>query len=252
MKKLLLLGLLSAYSCICLAQKVSYKSETIYKDETPYALMKKVGSDFSIKTMSGKEVIFLKDSGHYYEVIFRESGQKAYMEGGTFVGAKKIAKNIVENDLVGAESINAESEKRFVQIYDKVPENPLAKVNVFANDDKQKDENKAPQGNNLNYKMVERERKGEVKVFGKTIQQNFTDLGTFTKENDFHNDTDIYSIFLPDGTKIAEGKLKEDTKVVKLVTLKDNEMHTVMLNETTFDSDVVKQIATYLIERYYY
>jgi hypothetical protein len=232
------------------AQKATYKKDTIYKDNKPYALLKASGSailgqDYSLQTLSGKEVAYFKieptnggPDSYYYLVIFRETGRKANIP--ITETRKSIAREVVMNDMVTADGINPEGERRFVQIYDK-------------------DLSRAPQINNptnnnnanFNYQMVERERKGEVKVMGGDIEQNFTEIGRYEKDRDVSKSAYIFRITLPDGTKIAEATWVDRDTSCKLVTLKDNKLHSVYLSKTTFDSDIIQQIAAYLVERYY-
>jgi hypothetical protein len=248
MRKILLLSILVCFSSLIFAQKASFKKDTVYKDGKAYAIFKAkggalIGQDYILQTLSGKEIIYFKLEGEglkgYYMVIFRESGKKGYMP--IYENRKSISKELVANDMVGADGINPEGERRFLQIYDKDLSKSSASDNPIS---------VATSGGN-EYQVVERERKGEVKVFGNTIQQNFTDIGEYEKDRDTSKGAYVFSIKLPNGTKIAEATWVDKSQACQLVTLKDNKMHTVYLDKTTFDSDVAQQIASFLVERYY-
>jgi hypothetical protein len=219
MRKILLIRVLVCFSSLIFAQKASFKKDT------------------------GKEIIYFKLEGAglkgYYLVIFRESGKKGYIP--IYENRKSISKELVAYDMVGAEGINPEGERLFLQMYDK----DLSKSSDAGNLN-----NPISSGGN-EYQVVERERKGEVKVFGNTIQQSFTDIGEYEKDRDTSKGAYIFAIKLPNGTKIAEATWVDRAQTCQLVTLKDNKTHTVYLDKTTFDSDVAQQIASFLVERYY-
>lgn len=116
------------YSC---AQKVKYDNDTIMVDGKPYAIMKKqnVGpmrNDFVVSGLSGTELIYFKsilrrwtgtgfkfgqNEELFYEANFIATGSKAELKHYTGNG---FAKLIVENNLIKANAIDPESEKRFI------------------------------------------------------------------------------------------------------------------------------------------
>ncbi|MCU0446100.1 MAG: hypothetical protein MUE85_14415 [Microscillaceae bacterium] len=239
-----------SWSCLLFAQKATFKKDTVYKDGKPYALFKAKGSaimgqDYSLQTLSGKEVAYFKLEGEggkgQYIVVFRESGKKGYMP--IYENRKSISKEVVANDMVGAEGINPEGERLFLQLYEKdlmqKGSNPI--INIFGSD--------SNNGGDLN--PVERERRGEVKVFGNTIQQNFTDIGAYEKDRDTERGGYIFVIKLPSGGKVVEAIWIDKSQTCQLVTFKDNKKHAVYLDKTTFDSDVAQQIAAFLVDRNY-
>lgn len=135
MKKLFLfLFMLFLLSFDAFAQKATVADTLILKDGVPYCQIFKLNCvlgtcDYSIRTLDGKEVIYVKfafykdpaaksasnteGNVYYREWIFLDSGEKAETSPG---GEKAIARLIVENDLVAVSSINMENERRFVLI----------------------------------------------------------------------------------------------------------------------------------------
>lgn len=115
-------------------QKVTLEDDTIQVDGKNYAIIEKksgMSFDFTIKTLDGKEQIYFQfleynnpnkiNSGNpkgritYYEVTFFGTGQKCEVQS---PGTKKgVAKLVVENNLITANEVNAESEKKLILIH---------------------------------------------------------------------------------------------------------------------------------------
>jgi hypothetical protein len=104
------------------AQKVTYKDEMIYVDEQPYAIMKKQGglvANYSLRTLDNKEIMMVRfnkgnsGSSQDYTVSFIGTGNQVSMKNDIGFG-KKLAKEVVENDLIKSGDINPDGEKRFL------------------------------------------------------------------------------------------------------------------------------------------
>ena len=151
----------TAYSAIAQKMKVTYDDDTIKVNGAPHALMYKKSAgaliyDFSIRTMSGTELIFIKallrdtygrapsfaygkNQEVYHEINFIGSGGKAELQ---HQSAKGFAKLVVENNLIKDNAVDAEAEKRFMQVYhgnypetNSAPQNysPVVNVNINNN-----------------------------------------------------------------------------------------------------------------------
>jgi len=120
---LILLNLSLAYGQ---KEKITVQNDTMYRNRKPYALIfvqKRQYIEnriFSVRTIANNEVILVSPIKHssFYEMIFRESGKIAYIQGGAWTFfRKKIARLIIENHLIDEKGVNAEQERRFIQIY---------------------------------------------------------------------------------------------------------------------------------------
>jgi hypothetical protein len=245
MKKIWIILSLLFLQAEAMAQKVTFKKDTIYKDGKPYGLFKAkgnmiTGQDYSLQSLKGKELVFFKLEGNgtnnYFKVIFRESGKKAYVP--VTENRKSLAREMVMNEMILNDEINPEGEKRFLQIYDKD-----LSLSTSIN---------STQGNNnsigANYEMIERDRSAKVQVYGFTIQQDLKEIGVFEKNRDVVKSADVFSFQLPNGTKIAQALFQDDSESCQVITFKDNKEQTIYIQKTTFDSEMAKQIAIFLIK----
>jgi hypothetical protein len=296
------------------AQNVSYQNETIYADDQPYAIMKKTGGfvpDYSVRTLDNKEIMIVHfDKGDggtmMYLATFIGSGMQAFMKNDLGFG-KKLAKEIVENNLIKNGDLNPAGEKRFLMLHSAasgqvvvddnsppqtLPTNGSAKTRY---EEQQQDTyvpvnayNSAPQaetdgrisrtsqysgdrdsyhsGNNNNYtttrtdettrpRIVERDRGQNIYVAGDRIRQDNRLIGNYTKTTftlygEIYN---VFTFFLPDGSKIAEAKIRQfNADSYKLVTINDNKVRDVSIKEyINIDFDQVREISKFLSKHYY-
>jgi hypothetical protein len=252
MKKLLFLSLLLSASTV-LAQKVTYKDGTVYKDGQPYGYIKKQGNvlsgqSFSIRSLNDKEVIFVKDIAdtEYYEVIFRESGRKGYIQGDVGV-AKMLAKIIVQKNILTNEGINPEGERYFLQEYGTVPAGLQGQLNAQTGVI-------TPPNTGLQYQTVQRDRSQPLYFLYEEIKQGAEEIAQYTIDTEVvMGGLQVTQIFkLPNGLKIAQATyLQSQNNAIQLLTLRDNQVHSLPYPQGLTDDKVVEIIAKYLIERNY-
>ncbi len=122
MNKFFLLSLLALSTLTsAFAQQVNYRDDIIYLDEQPYAIMKKSGgmmSDYSVRTLDNKEVMMVHfdkgDGGSLkYLATFTASGMQVFLKN-DFGFGKKLAKEVVENNLIKNGALNPAGERRFL------------------------------------------------------------------------------------------------------------------------------------------
>lgn len=219
------------------AQTVTYKSDTIYVDGQPYAIMKKHGAvvpDYSVRTLDNKEIMmvrFNKGEGgtQQYVVSFISSGVQTTMKPDIGFG-KKLAKEIVENHVVKSGDIDPNGEKRFLLAY-------------------------PPAGSNTELMpgMVQRDRAQDIFIAGKKIMQANVVIGHYKKSVSPING-ELYNVFLfylPNGAMIAEATLKQfNCRFCKLYTFRDNQEWSISVR-SDMDFDQVKEISVYLSLHYY-
>lgn len=234
-------------------QKVTWENDTIFSNAKPYAIMTSTGglqAVYSIRTLTNKEIAIASydatiaedaNKNTYYRVTF--SGDGAYGHFPNTLGlGKRLAKVIVENDLVHDSVANAEGEKRFLAIYPaRLPGNNPATVVIVNNNTT----------NNTNYTPVERNRNATIFVNGTDISQDFKTIGSVTSQNSMgggHSYTTL-SYTLPNGVKVAEATFTDyKYNTCTVVTLKDNATHTIQLTNSAAKE---KEVVEWLVKNYY-
>ncbi len=130
-RSLISLILFLSVSCIALGQKVTYRDETIYVDDAPYAIMKRIGTimpNFSIQNLNGEEFAMARydkvaGNGQRYIITFIGDQKKGMMRADISFG-KKLAKELVESHILVNGKFNPDGEKRFLLA------NPLPDANA--------------------------------------------------------------------------------------------------------------------------
>jgi hypothetical protein len=104
---------------------------------------------------------------------------------------KRIAKAVVENDLIKDNAINPEGEKRFLALYPLKVTNTIMVVGAY---------------NTNMYLITDRDRHGMVMVMSGDITQSNVKIGTCTSTSGAANGTTYttVSFYLANGTKCAE------------------------------------------------
>lgn len=266
---LLAFALVLAYSPTAFAQKMRYekKDKTIYLDEKPHAKLYPIGgfmgADFSLKTLEEKEIVYFKYNKNkgFYEVIFMETSERAYLEDGTFLGAKSIAQFVVDHHLVKDNALNEEGKKRYITLFGTEPEpaNNVARTinNIgldIGNNNNGNNQNNNNQNNNVpafeQYGLVERNKQGYIDTnIPNKIQQDFKIIGTFEKKEDFVNTLVTYYIKLPNGTAIAQAVGKGIAPQQFEVTAYANRSRSIIT--VRFATSPVEDIARYLVDNGY-
>ena len=229
------------------AQKVKYerKLNTIFVDEKPYAKLYQVGgilaADYSLKTLQDKEVIFFKyDSDkNFYEVIFMETGEKAYWND-IGAGGKAVAKHVVQNQFIKDDVLNEEAKKRYITLYGTEPAPNVVRRAV---------NNNSQDNDSANGALVERNKNGHVSASFNTIRQSGKEIGTYTKGDNFSAGTITYTVKLMDGTTIAEAVGKGISPEVFEVTTYPNRSKSTV--KVKFSTSPMDDIAKYLVDSGY-
>lgn len=246
-KALILLLLLPGVLC---AQKVSVENDTVYKDAVPYCLILKQGEAlspiYSIRTLTNVEIAVAKSdpsvgtnsAGVAYErITFTGSGAIAHFANGIpFV--KRLAKAIVENNLIVDNAINPEGEKRFLALYpSQIKDQATVVVNVNTS--------------GPDYTTVERNRSAAVMEINGTISQGGTTIGrcTSSDNNSGGKISTTIKYYLQNGVQCATATCDNiGAKTATVVTLKDNRTHTVNITNSAVKE---KEIAQWLADNYY-
>lgn len=291
-------------------QKVSYTGDIIYVDDQPYAIMKKSGgivSDYSVRTLDNKEIMMVHfdkgDGGSMkYLATFIGSGMQVFIKN-DFGFGKKLAREVVENDLVKNGELNPAGERRFLMAHssgggdfapnDSKPVYTEPETMTSRTNDYKTDRDAYTSGNNYNSTRntetetrisgttehhtdreyynsdnhsntwnetskpgtVDRDRGRNIYVAGDRIRQDNKLIGTYTKNTSASDGTifNVFSFYLPDGTKIAEARIKQfNSDHYKLITIYDNKVRMVSISpDINIDFDQVREMARYLTDHYY-
>lgn len=226
--------------------KIIVSLDTIFNSGTAYAILKEkkvnLQTEYTLSSLSGNELMYIQTeyiddpksaSGktYYKAFIFVGSGSR-----GEIVMGGKVEKVIVEYDLVNDNDINPDGEKKFL----------LKNPPKYSNKPQQVIVITTPQ-----YNTVARNRSLPIFVSGSEIKQDGKVIGSFTKTNsmNYGKSTTVITIFLPDGTKVAEASAEGiNPKSFTAITLKDN--HTHSINTATYGNEA-KDIAKYLSDLQY-
>jgi hypothetical protein len=251
---------------------VIWDLDTVFKAGVPYCIVveKSNGalraSDFSVQSLQGKELIYVKYAYYakpstaqnlnqyapatvnisYYEYYFTDTKNKAEISYST-----KVYKTVVEYNLVSGDSINSPEEDKFVSLNGmKFSNDALEQTTEPAGNDK------SPYSN-----LVYRNRTAPItirligdgtesgagisqitqdnKVVGKVESTQYTANGIIIK---------IFTFFLPDGTKVAQAQCNGiNSHEWSITTLKNNLTRSV---SSTINNDAM-DVAKYLIDAYY-
>jgi hypothetical protein len=224
--------------------------DTIFNAGKPYAILKKVNKnitpDYRLYSLFGNELMDIIrertiNEITYYAYIFLQSGKRAEAR---FYWDVRVEKLIVENDLVHDSIINPAGENRFLLKYppnlSTMQNQQIVNINVGG----------TPTYTNP-YQTVDRNRNRMIQIFGSEIRQEQILIGTYNRTTTFVNGKalDVYSFYLPNGTKVAEAtQLDVRSTMVKVVTMKDNFSRTV---NTTYIGRGADDLAKYLSTNYY-
>jgi len=242
---------------------VIWDLDTVYRSGVPYCIIieKSHGllpSDYSVKNLDGMELIAVKYNSvrdpnpnphfpgtvttspniSYYTYYFTDTRNMAEIAYG-----KKVYKTVAEENLIDGDHVNSNEEAKFITM------NGMK----FSGDDKNQNIQVTQQSSNNNNSytnLVERDRNKTITIVNNQVNQDFKVVGSvqLTQEGDNGKIVKTYSVFLPDGTKIAEGKCYGITAHNwNVITLKDNQSRTV---NSSFNNDAI-DIVKWLINAYY-
>lgn len=252
MKKLVFTLCVLLSTCIGFAQKrkIEYNKKTnaILVDGQQWASISKMKAGrpyldmFILKDMQGKEIAYAKTLAEvsYYEIQFVASMQTIRKDFDMFSSTPKdFAKFLVENQALTEQGYNSEGERRILAAFGQSTNNLP---------------NSTPPNNPSNQiAMLERNRNAEIFVFGDRIQQDFKDIGTISSSNQTAQGKVIttYRVINHQNQLIAEATTELNGKNISLVTMKDNQRHSLYSEDFGLLS-VKKIIAKHLVDRYYW
>ncbi len=161
--------------------KGTWERDTIFNDGHPYAIMHKTGGithTFSIRNLHDEELILVHFVNRYdaagantgyYAVSFLSDNREGEM-GNEINLAKKLAREIVSNDLIRDGRINADGERRFLMLYPK-QRDPGINVNTFTV--------RNGVANTIANRIASRNRAAPVSIVGGQIFQDRKHIGDY-------------------------------------------------------------------------
>ena len=253
MKRFFYLSLiLSVVSLSLHAQGVSMHKDGIYNNNNLYAKMDKTGTTnttYSIKVPKGTEVLSARydEWTRSYIITFVESGQQIAMKGDANF-EQKLAKAVVESNMIVGGQYNPRSEGYFISHYGYGSVPP-----VDRQDNKADDDFKPAPHVQVDYKTVERNRKMPyvasdtyVKQDGKVIGIYKVELVTLEGKS-----AKSFTFYLPGGTKVASViVVQEKNGECKVSTMKDGKECTIGLKNND-NISTAREVAIFLSDKGY-
>jgi hypothetical protein len=255
----------------CTAQKVkvTYDDDTIKVNGTPYALMYKKSAgaliyDFSIRNITGTELFFIKvllrdtygrtpsfaygkNQEVYHEINFIGSGGRAELQ---HQSAKGFAKMIVDNNLIKDNTVDAEAEKRFMQVYrghypetySPPPSNaPVVNVNINNN------AGAAPVAEPASPPPTLPKSKSPVTLDGNQILRDNAVIGKFrqdTSTSTYSEKQLVITVYSEGGEKVAEASAPmASQKEWNIKTFSDSKSFTLMYDSPSEREKLFRYLA---------
>nr|WP_294861846.1 hypothetical protein [uncultured Fluviicola sp.] len=264
----LLCAILSLFLCTnySFTQKVIYDEDTIKIDGKPYAIMKKknagpMRSDFAVSSLSGTELLYFKStlrdwtgSGFrfgqgeelYYRVNFIATGSKADLK---YYNGNGFAKLVVENNLIKGNTIDPESEKRFIQLNNgwfpsnsnsQPDKSPAVIVNINNNNGGSGENTTIPAA-------IAPKSKSPVTIEGNQIIRDGATIGKFKQETTssaYSQKSVIVIIYSEGGEKVAEASAPfENPQEWNVKTLTDNKTFNLLYDSPNEKEKLFKWLA---------
>ncbi len=253
------------------AQKVSLKDEVVYKDGMPYCRLVKQGSNMapriSVSSLDSPEIELIvaqfNDSKGLYVISFMESGAVAYRKS-TIGIAKMFAEDLVYNRVVLNGKVSPQGEQLLLRQYEGTQ--PRSAVlsgidkavsgleeafdDILANPPARR---KNAEQADSEPETVERSRTGMLLIFGEDIKQDNKKIGSYKTAQKAAEGSliKVVSFYGYNGEKVAEAVLKGvNSKSARLVILKNNQVVNLPLEDFS-DIGQVKEMAQYLVDRYF-
>lgn len=256
------------YTNYSFAQKVIYDEDTIKVDGKPYAIMKKknagpMRSDFAVSSLSGTELLYFKStlrtwmgSGFrfgagdelYYEVNFIATGSKADLK---YYNGNGFAKLVVENNLIKGNTIDPESEKRFIHLNNgsfpsksnhnsEADKSPAVIVNINNN-------NGGSGDNATNPAVVAPKSKSPVTLSGNQIIRDEVTIGKFkqdTTSSSYSQKLVVVTIYSEGGEKVAEASVPvANPQEWNVKTINDNKTFNILYDSPNEKEKLFKWLA---------
>lgn len=259
MKKALFALVFTFIHCICLAQNVSYKKDTIYTDDIPYCAMKSSGSfakNFKVFSLSGTEilrVVYDVSTSDYTATFMPDLEQCIYHFKSLKLG-KDLAASIVDAQLLKADTLDKKAIVFFMKMYGSPlePAGDRGGINIgklagradhFAQDVNAAFDNSEP-------KLKERDRSAMIFIHGNEISQDHVTIGRCednmkaTSQGLSYN----YQFYTADGTLIASATVISGT--AQITTVKNNKLHQLAVKDSN-TMNIQKELVDWLVDRYY-
>jgi hypothetical protein len=211
---------------------VVWSLDTIFNNGLPYCIMKKKNKSFfggyegDFYALNGKNAFYAKTMTELglltREITILATGQKAYLDG-------DLEKGIVEAELFTGDSLNETAVHKFVMLHAQKPENKLVQVaDRVGLGDKNK-ESIATTDNNDEAASAQpvRNRQAIILIFGDDAQQDFKRIGKIKQIFGVPSTDMLYEVLDVTGRRIADVEGKIHGTSWKVVTLKNNKIHTV-------------------------
>lgn len=290
MKSIFYLGILACFYSLsplpAWAQKMIYNREkrVFNINDKPYIGLVQVGggdftaSDYSIRTLAGKEIIVLRANKRkgYYEVLFMATLEKGYHDDYN-MSPRDAAKLVYDNDLVKGDSLDGEAKRRFMYLYgkelrpdkiddgkytlgDAVDEIDDVATKLFKGEGEKRDRTtretpQTPQPpqtpTNADYQTIERNKAHPIYISFDEISQGVIVIGKYTEkvEHTAGKPVTYMQITFPNGSAVAEIKgegILPD--VYEIFTFADRRSYTFKVQVAT---NPKKELVQFLIDKRY-
>ncbi len=213
------------------AQKVEIEGEDVLVNGASWCKIYKtkgiLESDFTLGTPTGKKFLFLKYSNESCIATWMGKGISTKV-GNEACFPKMLVKQLYSLDVLEDGEINETALQDFFAV---------SGVSASLSEEEEEEEGAVTgsSGSSGGYELVERDRNKNVSIFGETIRQDFTDIGTINKNTSYSNGQTIieYVISLPNGQMVATVKFAGLNSVkAEIITAKDNKRHLITCSST--------------------
>jgi hypothetical protein len=212
------------------AQKVEIEGEDVLVNGASWCKIYKtkgiLESDFTLGTPAGKKFLFLKYSNESCIATWMGKGISTKV-GNEACFPKMLVKQLYSLDVLEDGMVNESALQDFFAV--------SGASASLSEDDDEEGAVTGSSGSSGGYELVERDRSKDVSIFGETIRQDFTDIGTINKNTSYSNGQSIteYVISLPNGQMVATVKFAGLNSVkAEIITAKDNKRHLITCGST--------------------
>ncbi|MFK7948540.1 MAG: hypothetical protein AB8G11_13190 [Saprospiraceae bacterium] len=262
MKRFSLLLLLLIIPFFVIGQSVKINDGEVLVNKEPYCLVegeKDFPKDFIIKALDGTVLLSVKQEfvpateqiSYTYFIIKNHLNEEEFQIDQQIGNAVKlIIRSLYKNEVIVDNTIDEAGLKKyktknagdFKEKYEKIAkiDNPSKPSNDKEGEEETKDE------------LTERDRNDNIYIFGKTIKQGTTEIGSYKKEAKALQGQiiDVFIIYDVNNRLIARAEKGQFGEVIACVTKKDNEKRT-LTTTSNLDSSVIEIIVKELIEYMY-
>lgn len=268
MKSRILL-LLFCFSTLIFAQKkVEHikKTDEILVDGVKWATAKSLRGNGTyqriivVKDVTGKEVVYGKiptgEDNAYYEIQFVQSNRIAYKAPGRFNITRDLAIFLVEYEALTKEGFSTAGEDKIMSLFSNPPTLPVTNTPSQYVPVETNPNNITPSNpnNDTHTDFVDRNRQAMVFVSGNKIQQDSKTIGNIEDKSQAIGGEIVITYIIKNhlNVTVGEASTKMNSKEVRLITFKDNQIHNITTPNGYIRSDTKRSIAQYLNEKYYW